>query len=325
MSKTRKRKNPYVSGIAQLNFKPDYDWEIEEAAKLFKETTSSFRNIDNILFEDCIAGMKKLPAEIIDLIIADPPFGINFSGKEAIYNRNEEFVVEQYEEIVDNYGDFSDKWISELPRLMKDTSSAYIFSGWTNLKDILTAIEKSGLELINHIIWKYQFGVFTKRKFVTSHYHILFVVKDPKKYFFNKIEHYPLDIWDIPRTYKPGVEKNGTKLPEAVVERAINFSSKPGDLIFDPFMGNGTTAVCAKATYRHYIGFEKNTNLASLLEENISSVQLGEHYKPYRTFLPSIEELAEKYPAVRGRVNKDSELAEKDGIINNKIYKTKKN
>jgi len=70
----------------------------------------------------------------------------------------------------------------------------FVFSGWTNLKDILNALDEVGFITINHIIWKYQFGVLTKRKFVTSHYHILFVAKDEEKYKFNKIEHYPEDV-----------------------------------------------------------------------------------------------------------------------------------
>lgn len=297
-----KRKNPYVPGIAQINFKPDFDWEIEEAEQLYREATHKIQPVDTILFEDCIEGMKRLPEDSIDLVIADPPFGINFDGKGSQYNRNQDLVVEDYGEVIENYDGFTMQWIAELPRLMKETASAYIFSGWTNLKDLLIALDNHKLTVVNHIIWKYQFGVFTKKKFVTSHYHVLFAVKNPKKYFFNKIEHYPLDIWDIPRTYLPGQEKNGTKLPENVVERAINFSSKPGDLVFDPFMGNGTTAVCAKMTYRHYLGFEKNEKLAPLLQRNIEVVKLGQDYQPYHTFLPSMEELAEKYPAVKNRL-----------------------
>ncbi|TFH30914.1 MAG: site-specific DNA-methyltransferase [Promethearchaeota archaeon] len=248
--------------------------------------------------------MQNLPANSIDLVIADPPFGIDFDGKGSQYNRKNDFVVGGYEEIDGDYDSFTNAWIGELPRIMKSTASAFLFSGWTNLKDLLNAIEKHGLTLINHLIWKYQFGVFTKRKFVTSHYHVLFVVKDPKNYFFNKIEHYPLDIWEIPRIYLPGQQKNGTKLPEDVVMRAINFSSKPGDLILDPFMGNATTAVCAKLTYRHYIGFEKNVQMRKIIDQNLEKVQLGEKYKPYHTLLPSPEELAEKYPAVKKYLKK---------------------
>lgn len=281
-----------------MKFKPQFDWEIDEARELYANAEDVIDN-DSIIYDDCTRCMKDIPDESVDLVIADPPFGIDFNGKEAFYNRKKKNVVEGYEEINGSYDSFTERWVSQLPRIMKNTASAYIFSGWTNLKDVLVAAEKADLELINHIIWKYQFGVFTRHKYVTSHYHILFLVKDPNKYFFNKIEHYPLDIWEIPRKYMPGMKKNGTKLPEDVVMRAINFSSKPGDLVFDPFMGNGTTAVCAKMTFRHYYGYEINPKTRDIIDSNLDRVSLGQEYKPYHMYLPTEEEIAEKYPGVR--------------------------
>jgi len=309
----RKRKNPYVPGIAQISFKPKYDWEIDEAKRLYLEAEFSFKT-DRIIYKDCIEGMKKLPKSSMDLIIADPPFGIKFNGKGSQYNRDSNLVIEGYKEIQGEYDEFTFNWISELPRIMKESSSAFIFSGWTNLNDVLSASKKVGLELINHIIWKYQFGVFTQRKFVTSHYHILFLVKNRKKYFFNKIEHYPLDIWDIPRTYRPGQKKNSTKLPENVVLRCINFCSKPGDIIFDPFMGNGTTAVCAKISYRHYFGFEINENMREIIENNIQEVEVGESYEPYYSYLPSLKELSEKYPHLKKYLSENVSIKKKEKI-----------
>jgi site-specific DNA-methyltransferase (adenine-specific) len=179
---------------------------------------------------------------------------------------------------------------------MKPQSSAYVFSGWTNLDAILNAANKVGLHLLNHIIWHYPFGVFTKRRFVTSHYHILLLVRNKKKYFFNKIENYPEDVWPIKRMYRSGKTKNSTKLPIEVVSRCIDFSSRPGDVILDPFMGNGTTAVAAKASYRHFVGFEINKRLKRHLLKEIGSVDAGQDYIPYAKRLPSIAELAEKYP-----------------------------
>ncbi|MHA1777911.1 MAG: DNA-methyltransferase [Promethearchaeota archaeon] len=293
-----KRKRKYVPGIAQINFKPNDDWEPEEAQKLYRNADHPGK-VDEIIFDDCIIGMQNLPADYVDLVIADPPFGIDFSGKEHFYNRNSEYVQEGYRDVEGDYGTFTQRWMKELPRIMKNTASAYIFSGWTNLLEILVAGKKANLELINHIVWKYPFGVFTKRKFVTSHYHILLFVKNPQKYYFNKIEHYPLDVWEISRNYKPGQKKNGTKLPEEVITRAINFSSKPGDLVFDPFMGNGTTAVSAKTNYRHFLGYEINKSMKEILRNNLDSVADGQNYQPYRTYLPTLEELAEKYPAIK--------------------------
>ncbi|MGV9171589.1 MAG: DNA-methyltransferase [Promethearchaeia archaeon] len=296
MSKENKKK--YQAGMAQLHFKPDFDWNEKEAEKLYQDAQFPIA-ADKIAYLNCIEGMKKLPESSIDLIIADPPFGIDFDKIGSQYRRDNNFVVEGYNEIESDYDQFTLSWIKELPRIMKDTASAYIISGWTNLLDVLEASEKAGLYLINHIIWKYQFGVFTRKKFVTSHYHVLFLVKDEEQYFFNKIIHYPEDVWEIPRKYRPGQKKNSTKLPEKVVTRCIDFSSKPGDLILDPFMGNGTTAVCAKGSYRHFYGFEMNENLKEIIKNNLAKTTLGQFYKPYITNKPSAEELAKKYPAVR--------------------------
>ena len=132
----------------------------------------------------------------------------------------------------------------------------YIFSGWNRLRDILEGIDAAGLTTINHLIWKYQFGVFTKKKYVTSHYHILFVAKDAKRYTFNKIDHYPEDVWVINREYWKGRKKTPTKLPPELVRKILMYSSNPGDLVLDPFLGSGTVAVVAQQEGRHFLGFE---------------------------------------------------------------------
>ena len=138
-----------------------------------------FNDIYNM---DCIEGMKLIPDNSIDLIITDPPFAIDFKAKKGSYNRKHESVLDGYNEISKNeYYEFTFKWMSEAYRVLKDSGSMYVFSGWSNLKDILNALDNIGFITVNHIIWKYQFGVATKRRFVTSHYHVLYVCKDDKK------------------------------------------------------------------------------------------------------------------------------------------------
>jgi len=275
----RIRKKRYIPGLAASSFKPTDDWSVDEAKRRFDDARFPF-NVDRVCYGDCVEGMKNLPSESIDLIIADPPFGLSFNGKESIYNRDHRFVKDGYREIDGDYEDFSLKWIRELPRIMKSTSSAWIFSGWTNLDSVLLAVKKSGLKLVNHVIWRYQFGVFTRRKFVTSHYHVLFLVKS-KDYYFNKVTHYPLDVWEINRSYRKGVEKNGTKLPEELIMRCIDYTSRPGDLVLDPFLGNGTTAVAAKGDFRHFYAFEINKNMKELIDTNLKASKTGELYIPY--------------------------------------------
>lgn len=286
----RQKKRKYVPNIAAKKFKPTSSWLLKDARGLFK--TASFpMDVDYVSFDDCVSGMRTLPENCIDMIIADPPFGLDFQIMEALYNRDSNHVVTGYTDVpAVDYDVFSDRWIKEIKRIMKKEAGVWIFSGWTNLKDILNALEKNKLTLINHIIWKYQFGVFTKKKFVTSHYHVLFAVKDPNRYFFNKIEHYPEDVWDIKRKYHHGMRKNATKLPINVVMRCIDFGSKPGDIILDPFMGNGTTAMVCKGTFRHFLGFEINAALTSTIKWNIDQVKEGEFYIPYSRRTPELVE-----------------------------------
>jgi site-specific DNA-methyltransferase (adenine-specific) len=309
-SPPRRRSKRYIPNLAEFYFKPTYDWTTDEAKALYEARDSISQEIDlnTVFYEDCIQGMRKLQQGSIDLIIADPPFGIEFDGKSSVYNRDESLVVEDYEEVNGSYVEFTKKWISELPRILKDDGSIYIFSGWTNLEPVLSSAREVGLSTLNHIVWHYPFGVFTKRRFVTSHYHVLLLVKNPKGYFFNKIEHYPEDVWPVKRTYRAGEVKNSTKLPVEVVRKCIDFSSKPGDLVLDPFMGNGTTAVAAKSSWRHFIGFEINERLKLVIDSETASLSPGECYTPYASRLPTIDELADAYPhAYREYLRRDKE------------------
>jgi site-specific DNA-methyltransferase (adenine-specific) len=223
---------------------------------------------------DCIKGMAELiPDKTVDLIVTDPPFAIDFKAKRSNYNRSQERVLEGYKEISgDQYYAFTRKWMEQARRVLKQSGSMYVFSGWNYLRDILNALDDLGLVTVNHIVWKYQFGVVTRRKFVTSHYHCIYVCKDDRqrKFFpfarFGKSErdakgksaHYAdkEDVWVINREYWHGDKKTPTKLPFELVKKILLYSSKEGDLVLDPFLGSGQVAVVSKALGRRYVGFE---------------------------------------------------------------------
>ncbi len=222
---------------------------------------------------NCIKAMQLLPYNKIDLIITDPPFAIDFKAKKANYNRTASRVMKGYNEIKpEDYYDFTFDWMSQAHRILKESGSMYVFSGWNNLKDILMALDDTGFTTINHVIWKYQFGVVTKKKFVTSHYHCLYVCKNEKKrkfYPFSRFKktaktkegrslHYrdKEDVWYIKREYWTGDEKTPTKLPAQLIEKMLQYSSKKGDVVFDPFLGSGQVAVLSKSLGRKYLGFE---------------------------------------------------------------------
>jgi len=169
-----------------------------------------------------------------DLLFADPPFGIGFKGNLQTYHRTPDAL--SYVEVpTEDYPDFARSLLEWSYKALKDSGSMWLLSGWNNLGIVLNAVEQSGFHLINHCIWKYQFGVFTKRRFATSHYHLLLLVKDLDNYTFNKPEHYAEDVWYIKRPYQRGVETAGNELPDELVEKCIYTSSSRGDLIVDPY------------------------------------------------------------------------------------------
>ena len=230
-------------------------------------------SVDKIYNKDCIVGMKAISDEKIDLVVTDPPFAINFKAKKSNYNRISSRVLSGYNEIkVEDYYDFTNAWMREAYRILKKSGSMYVFSCWNNLKDILTALDDNNFTTINHIIWKYQFGVVTSKKFVTSHYHCLFVCKDNKKRKFfpysrfkknaktsnGQSLHYrdKEDVWIIKREYWTGDDKTPTKLPAEIIKKILEYSSEEKDLVLDPFLGSGQVAVISKMLGRQYLGFE---------------------------------------------------------------------
>jgi len=228
---------------------------------------------DQIHHMDCIEGMKAIPGASVDLVITDPPFAIDFKAHRSNYNRTQSRVMTGYNEVrAEDYGDFTLRWMRQVSRVLKDSGSMFVFSGWNNLKDILIAIDDLGLVTVNHIIWKYQFGVVCRRKFVTSHYHCLFACKnDAKRKFFNSarfdkdgraanggsLRYRDLeDVWNIKREYWHGDKKTPTKLPRELIEKIILYTSEEGDVVLDPFLGSGQVAVVSRMLNRRYVGFE---------------------------------------------------------------------
>jgi site-specific DNA-methyltransferase (adenine-specific) len=202
------------------------------------------------------------------LIFADPPFGINFKGNLNTYHRTPDAL--NYVEISkEEYPKFIKELVKWCYNALDEQGCMWLVSGWNNLRHVLDAVEDVGFIQLNHVIWKYQFGVYTTRKFTTSHYHLLLLVKDEKNYTFNKIEKYAEDVWIINRPYQHGVKTAGNELPDELVERCILTSSNKGDLVIDPVLGSGTTMrVCLKLR-RKCLGIEINPSLEKRIKEKI--------------------------------------------------------
>lgn len=236
--------------------------------------------------EDCVSGMKAhIKDNSIDLIFTDPPYGIDGDKLDTHYNRDESNVVPGYVEVPnESYGQFSKDWISECARVLRPGGSMYVVSGYTQLQHVLNALHSTQLKEVNHIIAQYSFGVSTTKKWVSSHYHVLFWAKpevgkqkrtfNTNVYFTDQRDSYHdrLSVQELPRDYKPGQIKNKNQLSEKFIEKFILYSSNRGDLVLDPFCGGFTTARTTLRYGRNFQGFELNQNA-------------------YDTFLPGLDQV----------------------------------
>lgn len=236
--------------------------------------------------QSCIEGMREHVADdSVDLIFTDPPYGIDGDTLDVLYHRDEGNVVPGYIDVpLKNYAQFSRDWINECARVLRPGGSIYIVSGYTNLHHILNALHESELEEVNHIIAKYTFGVNATKKWVSSHYHVLFWEKPAKgrqkrtfnnsyKYTDNKDSYNDrLSVQDMPRDYKPGQIKNKNQLSEDFIEKFIRYSSNRGDTVLDCFGGGLTTGRTAIRWGRNFIGFELNTHAYDAFAPTLDAV-----------------------------------------------------
>lgn len=244
--------------------------------------------------EDCLEGAKNLEDESADLIICDPPFGIGESTFNKHYKRDNNVVLDGYKEAPEDYYKFTLDWISQCKRILKPGGSFYIISGWSKLKDVLNAVDDNGLDVTNHIIWKYNFGVNTKKKFVTSHYHILYITKGKCKTFntncrfgnqekneaggsllYEDLE----DVFYIKKEFHQNKVKNKNKLPDELIKKLILYSSNEGDVVLDLFMGNFTTAYVSRGLGRSVIGFEINKESYDYHIDKLKNMEYGRDLK----------------------------------------------
>jgi len=250
---------------------------------------------DNIFINaDAVKGaIRHLPDNSVDLIITDPPYGINGDQLHAHYNRDEHFVVGQYIEVpAARYKAFSREWIAQAERVLRPGGQLYVVSGYTHLHHVLNALRQTSLREINHIIWKYNFGVYTSTKFVSSHYHVLYYAKPGGKRTFNLQSRFSTtekhaaggsanyrdreDVWIINREYKRGQQKNKNELPRALLQKMLQYSSREADVVCDFFMGSCSTAAVAIGLNRRFIGFELSKPTFDRFVPQIKQVVPGE-------------------------------------------------
>ena len=202
--------------------------------------------LNKIYNEDCLEGMKRISGGSVDLIVTDPPYLINYS-RHVKGHRFENKILN------DNNPELISKYIKECYRILKNNSAMYMFTSHKTVDFFKQELENTGFNVKNMIIWdKQRQGMGdTSTVFGFQYELIFFVSKGQPKIRGKRLS----DIWSFPKVVGRNQVHQNQK-PIELIERCVTKHSNEGDVVFDGFMGSGTTAIACINTNRNYIGFE---------------------------------------------------------------------
>jgi site-specific DNA-methyltransferase (adenine-specific) len=222
---------------------------------------------DKIYLEDCLEGLKKIPDKSIDLSVTDPPYEIETTGA-GLYKQTDKQYIKELNSMKDG---FSKEILDELCRVLKKIN-VYFFCSQKQIIPLLDYFVKGKKCNYNIISWHKTNPIpACGNKYLTDTEFILFFRERGVKIygeFHTKFTYYltPLNQKDKKLYGHPTVK------PLNIVRNFIINSSLPGDIVLDPFMGSGTTAVACLETDRHFIGFETNEDYYNIALSRISQL-----------------------------------------------------
>lgn len=249
-----------------------------------------------ILKGDCIEILKSLESKSIDLIFADPPYFMQTNGKllrveGSIFSG----VVDKWDKFLNfkEYDEFCQNWLKECRRILKDNGTIWVIGSFHNIYRLGYIMQNLGFWVINDIIWEKPNPVpnFRGNRFCNAHESLLWCAKSKNsKYTFNYKTMKAINgnkqtksIWEIGICIgnerikdENGKKAHSTQKPEKLLKNIILSSSKPNDLILDPFFGMGTTGAIAKLLGRDYLGIEREEKYIKLAKNRIEKIELKE-------------------------------------------------
>ena len=264
-----------------------------EKGRLKPATARSWVDVlpyDTILQQDCIEAMRALPAKSIDCIFADPPYNLQLGGD---LNRPDGSHVDAVTDAWDKfdslaaYDAFTREWLAEARRILKDDGTIWAIGSYHNIFKVGSAIQDLGFWILNDIIWRKANPMpnFKGTRFTNAHETLIWASTGEKaKYTFNYRSMKTLNDeiqmrsdWEFPicggqeRLKRGGTKVHPTQKPEALLYRIMLASTKPGDVVLDPFFGTGTTGAVAKRLGRRWIGIERESAYVEAAQERIEA------------------------------------------------------
>ncbi len=248
----------------------------------------------SIIVGDCVAEMARLPAASVDLIFADPPYNLQLQGDLKRPDNSKVAAVDDDWDKFSSfsaYDDFTRAWLMAARRLMKPAATIWVIGSYHNIFRVGTILQDLGFWILNDVVWRKTNPMpnFRGRRFTNAHETMIWAARDPgaKGYTFNyealKAGNEDVQVrsdWTLSlctgeeRLKGPdGKKVHPTQKPEALLARVILSSSRPGDLVLDPFSGTGTTGAAAKRLGRQFIGIERDPAYAAAAEARLARVE----------------------------------------------------
>ena len=217
--------------------------------------------LNKITVGDCLVVLKDLPDESIDMILTDPPYGIDYSRrvKQEEHIANDEF---------DAWKDLMIKVLPEFRRVMKPTACCLCFCGGAGglVTALLTLEAIKYFHLIETLIWVK--GIGLGYKYRHAYENILLLTKDRKEFNFYDTTGACSNVIRVSRD-KVEDGDHPTPKPVKLLEGLMKNHTKEGDVVLDPFLGGGSTAVAAVRLKRQFIGVELNPKYAELAAKRV--------------------------------------------------------
>jgi site-specific DNA-methyltransferase (adenine-specific) len=270
--------------------------------------------------------LPSLPDSSFRLIYIDPPFNTGKTQRRQAIKTTRSLdakrigfkghtyesvkgMISAYNDTFEDYWAFLEPRLEQAFRLLTDDGTLYLHLDYREVhyaKVLLDAM--FGREcFLNEIIWAYDYGARSKKKWPAKHDNILVYVKNPESYFFNSEsvdrEPYmapglvtpekaargklPTDVWWHTIVSPTGKEKTGyaTQKPEGIVRRIVQASSQPGDWVLDFFAGSGTLGAVAERSDRRFLLVDSNPEAITIMRKRLGQGLLNTPIQ----FLDSVE------------------------------------
>ena len=250
--------------------------------------------LDTILKGDCVAALDRLPEKSIDVIFADPPYNLQLDGDLHRPDQSRVDAVDDHWdqfESFEAYDAFTRAWLLAARRVLKPNGTIWVIGSYHNIFRVGARMQDLGFWILNDVVWRKTNPMpnFRGRRFQNAHETMIWASRDrdAKGYTFNyeamKAANDDVQMrsdWLFPIC--TGAERlkddNGDKVhptqkPEALLARVILSSTRPGDVVLDPFFGTGTTGAVAKRLGRNFVGVEREQAYIDAASERIASVR----------------------------------------------------